>query len=57
VNEPDLFVLKLEADEPEIGDTMYIEKDTDWVDAVDNEITRDQIRGLCEATVGVRIVV
>ena len=56
VDDPDLFVLRLDATEPEVGDDLYDEKDVDWADPVDREIKRVEIRGVCQATIKVRIV-
>lgn len=54
VDDPSLFVLKLFAEPPPIGDDMYVEKDVAWADNVGAGIKRVEIRGACQAMIPVR---
>ena len=55
-DDPALFVLRLRASSPPVGDDQYVEKDVDWSDDVGPDIKRVQIRGECEAEIPVRII-
>lgn len=49
VDEPDLFVLELVVDEPDVGDTQFIERDITWIGNAGPDIERVRIQGAANA--------
>jgi hypothetical protein len=54
VPEPDLLVLQLRTERPEVGDDMYVEREVTWQDDVGQDIKRVRIQGEAEAEIPVR---
>lgn len=57
VDEPDLFVLDLVVDEPDIGDTQVVERELLWDGDVGPDIKRVRIQGEASANLDVTIAV
>lgn len=53
VDEPDLFVLDLRVERPDIGDTQVVERDVSWVGDAGPSIARVRIQGGASAQVSV----
>jgi hypothetical protein len=53
VDEPDLQVLELVADEPPVGDTQVVEREVSWQEDVGPNIRRVRIQGATTAEIPV----
>lgn len=53
VDEPDLYVLQLVVEEPEIGDTQHIDREVRWSDDVGAGIRRVRVQGGASAHIEV----
>ena len=57
VDEPDLYVLELVVEVPDIGDTQFVDREVTWADDVGPDIQRVRIQGAADVALDVTIAV